>query len=229
MERTPFMLLQGDLTLISMPGLLQLLCQERRSVYIDVWRGSSHAQLTIIQGVVADAHYDLLRGDEAVCQVAVWDQGFFTVRPIEEPRNPPYAATPWESLLLDAARRHDELELTVPALLPTPDAMYVEGILGLCPAIRGLALIGYDGRLLAAIGLESRFVEQAPIVAMQLIQTQRILNPQIETTVFSFATQRLVLTELSETMMALAVLKPDVAEQDAIEQLQLARQIEFIS
>lgn len=103
------MFLYGDFALISPASLLQLLCQEQLSVTIEAEHGSSQAILQLHEGMVVLARCDDLVGEEAVYLLITWNRGQFQVLPAPEPPAEITLAASWEMLLLEAARRRDEL------------------------------------------------------------------------------------------------------------------------
>jgi hypothetical protein len=101
------MRIEGDFALMSPGGLLQILCQERRSVTIEAWNGNQHARIAIAEGEIAEAQCDQQPADESVYIFLGWDVGIFAVQPWEPPSEPGFIGG-WEELALEAARRRDE-------------------------------------------------------------------------------------------------------------------------
>jgi Domain of unknown function (DUF4388) len=105
------MFIQGSLALIGPASLLQMICQEQRSVSFVARYGEQLAQLTIVDGLVVAAHCGELSGYEAAYQLVTWGEGLFHITPIAvPPAEDSFEMTAqWEELLLEAARRRDEL------------------------------------------------------------------------------------------------------------------------
>jgi hypothetical protein len=107
--------LQGDFRLITPAGLIQILCQEQRTVRIEAQRGPEQARIDIVAGELAAAELGEFSPTEAMCRLFIWDTGHFSVALLDPPLEPEYIGS-WEELMLEAARRHDELLEGLPAL-----------------------------------------------------------------------------------------------------------------
>lgn len=115
----------GSLTQLAAADLLQTAEVARRSGVIVLRRGRSSARLLLSEGRLLDAiGGDGRRGAEVVHEVALWEDGTFEAdfRPIEITEVTVHDSL--SSLLLDAARRTDELgrdaALRPHAVLPDP-------------------------------------------------------------------------------------------------------------
>jgi hypothetical protein len=102
------MFIQGSLSLLSAASLIQIFCQEQRSVQMLVRHKEQTALLTIAEGMIVAAHCDQVRGPEAVYRMVSWPDGLFHVKPLELPPALIEMEGSWEELLLEAARRRDE-------------------------------------------------------------------------------------------------------------------------
>lgn len=153
------MFCHGNFALISPPSLIQILCQEGRSVVVRAYRGSSRAHLALFEGLIVDAQHDELSGPEAFYQLAFWNEGLFAIEPLSEPPGNATMAASWESLLLEAARRRDELELHTNGQSESLPFSLIDQLLNDCPACSGLALVGRDGRLIATAGISEELVQ----------------------------------------------------------------------
>jgi hypothetical protein len=105
------MFVQGNLSLISAASLIQLLCQEQRSVSMVLRYNDRTARLTLAEGMVVTAHCHELRGAEAVYHVLHWPDGLFHIQPLAQLPAEIEIEDTWEGLLLEAARRRDEANL----------------------------------------------------------------------------------------------------------------------
>ncbi len=105
------MFIQGNLALLGPASLLQLLCQEQRSVKFVARCGEQSAQLTIVDGLVVAARCGDRNGYEAAYKFVTWSEGLFHITPIAVPpaEQDFEMSAQWEELLLEAARRRDEL------------------------------------------------------------------------------------------------------------------------
>jgi hypothetical protein len=197
--------LQGTFALISPASLVQLLCQERRSVAITAWRGASVASLQISEGLILAARCDELAGEAAVYRMMVWDSGRFVVEPIAAPTEAVFLANDWEGVLLEAARRRDELEQQLAPLLPAPSRQQLDALLAECPLLAGVALVGDDGRLFAAVNMDDQIVRAAPQIAVNLTLIGRLLDGQREqVAVYALANRRLLCCNTGDGMIVLA-------------------------
>ncbi|NJK81866.1 MAG: DUF4388 domain-containing protein [Chloroflexaceae bacterium] len=215
------MFFSGTFTLVTPASLLQLLCQEQRSVIVTAWRGRQQAQVSIAEGLVVAARCNNLTGKEAVYSWLVWDSGQFQIDYLISMPEMIEMMTPYEELLLEAARRRDELETELPALLRYPQRQELETLLTQCPAVSGLAIISREGRLLGSIGLEDSQVEPLGAAASGLWLVAETLHTQPEIVVYATDTHRLLLVD-KQTHLLLAVPAAGSSMADARNQIQQA-------
>jgi hypothetical protein len=223
------MFFYGDFTLLSPASLLQLLCQEQRSATLSAWRGLNKATVEIHEGVVVAGRCDSLVAEEALYHFLAWDSGQFQVMPRGEPPLESQMAASWEDLAREAARRRDQLEL--PALPPPQPRQRVDSLLAACPAVLGVALIGYDGRVLAHTGLSTTLVERASMLAAVLAVVSDTLSMAagsdpdqhlpVRVSIFADEHPTLLLAEWGSATRLLAELAPGALVEDAIRQLRL--------
>lgn len=116
-------LLAGSLGHLSVPDLLQTAESSRRSGTISLANGSRRGTLWLRGGRVVDAEVQGgPRGEEAVYEIALWDEGSFEAdfTPVAVPER---IFSPTGALLLEAMRRHDEVQRGAPpphAAIPDP-------------------------------------------------------------------------------------------------------------
>ena len=104
------MYIQGSFSLMSPAALLQTLSQEQRTAHIEARRAGSTASVWLSEGLVVAATCDDHEGPEAVYRMVAWPDGIFRVRAAAETAPATMVASA-EELLLEAARRRDELAL----------------------------------------------------------------------------------------------------------------------
>jgi hypothetical protein len=221
------MFLHGDFSLISPPSLLQTLGQERRSARITAWRGESVAVIDLLEGMVVAARCDDLRGEEAVFRFASWDYGRFQVgQQVAAPELTEMAAF-WEELLLEGARRRDELELTLPPVPDYPQRATLDGLLAECPALAGFALVGYDGRLLAAVGLDEEVATQATALVCNLDAVGQAFGARRGVVLYAGGGGKLLLADLGG-MLLLGLPAPGASVGEATSQIAALAQEAFV-
>ncbi|NJM06448.1 DUF4388 domain-containing protein [Candidatus Gracilibacteria bacterium] len=101
----------GSFALVTPAGLLQLLCQEQRSVVITARGDKSQACILLCEGLIIGGSCDAFQGPEAIYRFVTWRDGVFRVDPLAEQPTESEMAAPVEELLLEAARRRDEFAL----------------------------------------------------------------------------------------------------------------------
>jgi predicted regulator of Ras-like GTPase activity (Roadblock/LC7/MglB family) len=195
------MFLHGDFGLISPASLLQVLSQERRSVRMSAWRGASAAQIEMLDGLVVSARCNGLAGYEAALQIVAWDCGRFQVASLLDAPEQTEMAAEWEELLLEGARRRDELEIALAPLPPYPSRAEIDQLLRACPALGGVALVGCDGRLLGAVGIDEERAEAVAAMACELSAVGVGAGAQPGVSLFVRGAQRLLLAEQGDRLV----------------------------
>lgn len=220
------MYLHGDFSLISPPSLLQTLGQERRSARITAWRGESEARIDLLEGMVVAARCDDLRGEEAVYRFAAWDYGRFQVGQLLSSPILTEMAASWEELLLEGARRRDELELMLPPLPQYPQRAALDGLLAECPALAGFALVAYDGRLLGAVGLEELIANEAATLVCNLDAVGQVFGARRGVVLYAGGQGKLLLADLGG-MLLLGFPAPGASVGEATSQIAALAQEAF--
>ncbi|MBC8162395.1 MAG: DUF4388 domain-containing protein [Roseiflexaceae bacterium] len=213
------MLFTGNFALISAASLLQAICQERRSARLSAWRGASAAHIDILEGLIVGAHCDQQNGEEAVYSLVGWESGQFQLEQLDRLPDDLTMAAEWEGLILEAARRRDDREDIGLALPARPTAQYVAALLLDCPALSGLALVGRDGRLLAAAGLPDALLARAAMVAVGLDTIRRSLGEFAPVTQLVNGAQTLLLADWGHELLALGCLAEGQVLELAMRQL----------
>lgn len=195
------MFLHGSFSLISPASLLQMLCQEQRSVRITAWRGASELVLDLQHGMIVAARCGALIGEEAVFQLAAWETGRFQVERLPDDQAEPELVLEWESLLLEGARRRDELELSLPPLSDEPADMELLGLYTHCPALVGVALVGYDGRLCGAVGIDPALTAGLTVAASCIELIGRALAARPGVMLYVGGGQRLLVADRGDGLV----------------------------
>ena len=112
------MALQGSLSELSLPDVIQMVSVSGKTGVFSVTRHDEVGKIYLRDGQIVDAVVNTLRGDNAVYEMAIWSEGEFTFNPGEETE----AVTIHLSnanLMMEAARRLDEwrvLSRKIPSL-----------------------------------------------------------------------------------------------------------------
>jgi hypothetical protein len=172
-----------------------------------------------VEGLIVAASYADAANEEAVYRWLAWDSGQFRLTPL--PTTPATSAMMgvWEELVLEAARRRDELEDAVAPLPPYPTRADLDALLAERPALSGLALLGDDGRLLGAVGIPADLVEQLPLIMIALRDIRHALNQQ-QPTVYAYGEHRLLFDVWQPGVLALALPAPGASLNEAVAHLQ---------
>ena len=100
---------------VTLADLIQMKCFSGASESIRVTSGVKEATLHFVKGALSHASAGELRGDAAVLEILTWRTGSF--EPIAAaPSAGSRISTPWQSLLLNAAKASDERSVEVPLL-----------------------------------------------------------------------------------------------------------------
>jgi DNA-binding response OmpR family regulator len=107
LQRAP----RGHLSGVSLPGFLQLLNLEGRSGLLYVEAAEGHGRLVVCEGELVDATMEDRRGEEAALHILAKSASRPCEILVEELVSPPLRtiSTPLMSLLLESARRRDDL------------------------------------------------------------------------------------------------------------------------
>jgi len=104
------MALQGSLNDVSLADLIQLIAASQKTGVFAVQNGSSQGQIFLEEGKIVHGSQDTLAGNEAVYDIAAWEDGEFVFTAGVEP--PDHTITDSNNqLLMEAARRQDEWRL----------------------------------------------------------------------------------------------------------------------
>jgi hypothetical protein len=225
------MFFYGDFTLISAANLLQLLCREQRSATVSAWRGHSQALVELQAGLLVAARCDHLLAEAALYRLLAWDSGQFQVTLRATPPADKQMALAWDEVAASAALWRDELAHSLTPLPAPLPRQRVESLLAACPAVLGVALVGYDGRVLAQAGLSKALLARASVLAAGLgavsdalsLAAGRDPDERLPVRVSIYADQNptVLLAEWGSATRLLAELAPAAQVEDAIRQLRL--------
>ncbi len=112
------MALQGSLSELSLPDVIQLVSVSGKTGVFEVEHGDEAGRIYLRDGRIVDASVGRLRGDNAVYEMAIWSDGDFTFKPGEETDTVTIHLSN-ANLMIEAARRLDEwrvLSRKIPSL-----------------------------------------------------------------------------------------------------------------
>jgi len=112
------MSLQGSLSELPLPDVIQLVSVSGKTGAFDIQSSEAEGRIFLRDGQIVDAVVGQLRGDSAVYEMAMWSQGTFSFNPGEESEQVTIQ-TSNASLMMEAARRLDEwrvLSRKIPSL-----------------------------------------------------------------------------------------------------------------
>lgn len=206
------MFLQGSFGIISPASLIQILCQEQRTVTITATRNGCTGQVWIVDGLLMGAQCNEHADEEAIYRLAQWTDGIFTVS-AGASNAPTTMAAEADMVLLEAARRRDEGEL-IP-IPPVPADLRLDQILSNCPALAGGAIVRSDGA-----SLTSGMPETAPLVATSLAAIGVALGNTSGLAAYIGPGQRLLLTRSAGGHILLAAVRPGEGLSEAGAQIE---------
>lgn len=116
------MALQGSLHDLALPDVIQLVSVAGKTGVFTLSGEGVEGKIYLRDGQVIDAQVGALRGEGALYQMAMWRSGGFIFTPGIEPDQPTISRSN-TSLMMEAARRHDEwrvLQRKIPSLDAVP-------------------------------------------------------------------------------------------------------------
>ena len=112
------MALQGSLSELSLPDVIQMVSVSGKTGVFEVVRGDETGRIHLQNGQIVDAMVGGLRGDNAVYEMVIWSEGDFSFKPGVEPEAVTIELSN-ANLMMEAARRLDEwrvLSRKIPSL-----------------------------------------------------------------------------------------------------------------
>jgi hypothetical protein len=94
---------------MALPDLIQLLWHGRKTGRLKIRKGAESGEIHFLEGMVVNAMWGKLRGEEAVYATIVLTEGEFALEPQFKPQDIAISVSP-EALLLEGMRRMDEGE-----------------------------------------------------------------------------------------------------------------------
>ena len=154
--------MKGNVRDMSVADLIQHNCQDNRLARLTIDHDGRQAVLFFKDGSVVHAELDDLRGEEAVYRALDWEEGQFDLEVGLEPPATTITRS-WSGLLLEAARRVDEMEKIEStksyqkegANMPPKKrsellAEALDELLASSSDIEGAAVVGVDGLVYSA-------------------------------------------------------------------------------
>jgi CheY-like chemotaxis protein len=99
---------RGVLRRVGLQDVLQMECLARNSSLLEVSTGDTMGRIYILDGQIVHTQVGDHTGEEAFYRLLSLGSGEFSLRPFEEPRERSIDGS-WEFLLMEAARKRDEL------------------------------------------------------------------------------------------------------------------------
>jgi hypothetical protein len=112
------MALQGSLSELSLPDVIQMVSVSGKTGVFSVTRHDEVGKIYLRDGQIVDAVVNTLRGDNAVYEMAIWSEGEFSFNPGEDCETVTIHLSN-ANLMMEAARRLDEwrvLSRKIPSL-----------------------------------------------------------------------------------------------------------------
>lgn len=116
------MALQGSLADLSLPDVIQLVSVSGKTGAFHIDKDGERGKIFLRGGQIIDAEVGVLRGEQAVYELATWSRGYFTFKPGEQSDEASIQASN-ATLMMEAARRLDEwrvLSRKIPSLDMVP-------------------------------------------------------------------------------------------------------------
>jgi hypothetical protein len=208
----------GNFALISPASLLQVLCQEERSVHVSGWCGGSQVSVQIREGQIIQARCDCATGAEAIYQVLTWNSGQFRLEEEYTPIAPPHITASLSDMMLEAARRNEQ-PATNTRLLHGPSRQQLIALLEVCPALAGVATIGYDGQMLADVEFPHGLVPCATNLALSLATVSTACGGEGVVALYIHGSHTLLLADWGDQTLVLGIPSSDKRLEEAISQL----------
>lgn len=101
------MAFQGSLSELPLPDIIQLISVSGKTGMFSLTNGASHGEIYLRQGQIVHGETGKLAGEEAVYEMAIWQEGEFVFIPGQETEHKSVRRSN-TNLLMEAARRIDE-------------------------------------------------------------------------------------------------------------------------
>jgi CheY-like chemotaxis protein len=109
--------IEGSLSQLSIPDLMQLLGMNRRSGKLALERGNDRGEISVAEGRPVNAKLGRVEGEKALFRLLAWTEGTFTFSPGTSASRPRITRA-MDDALLEGMRQSDEVNRLMPALPP---------------------------------------------------------------------------------------------------------------
>ncbi|HSP81773.1 MAG TPA: DUF4388 domain-containing protein, partial [Myxococcaceae bacterium] len=109
--------IEGSLSQLSIPDLMQILGMNRRSGRLSLERGNERGEIIVVEGRPANARMGRAEGEKALFRLLVWTEGTFTFAPGAS-GGKARIQRGMDDALLEAMRQADEVNRLLPGLPP---------------------------------------------------------------------------------------------------------------
>ena len=109
--------IEGSLSQLSIPDLMQILGMNKRSGRLTLEKGNERGEIVVVEGRPSNAKVGRAEGEKALFRLLVWTEGTFTFAPGTS-GGKARIQRPMDSALLEAMRQADEVARLMPGLPP---------------------------------------------------------------------------------------------------------------
>ncbi len=109
--------IEGSLSQLSIPDLMQILGMNKRSGKLTLERGNERGEIVVVEGRPVNARVGRAEGEKALFRLLVWAEGSFTFAPGGS-GGKPRIQRGMDDSLLEAMRQADEVNRLLPGLPP---------------------------------------------------------------------------------------------------------------
>ncbi|WNG35668.1 response regulator [Archangium minus] len=107
--------IEGSLSQLSIPDLMQILGMNKRSGKLTLERGNERGEIVVVEGRPVNARVGRAEGEKALFRLLVWTEGSFTFSP-GNAGGKPRIQRAVDDALLEAMRQADEVNRLLPGL-----------------------------------------------------------------------------------------------------------------
>ena len=107
--------IEGSLSQLSIPDLMQILGMNKRSGKLSLERGNERGEISVVEGRPVNARMGRVEGEKALFRLLVWSEGTFTFAPGTH-SGKPRIQRGMDDALLEAMRQADEVNRLLPGL-----------------------------------------------------------------------------------------------------------------
>lgn len=114
--------IEGSLSQLGIPDLLQILGMNKRSGKLSLERGNERGEILVTEGRSVNARVGRVEGEKALFRLLAWTEGTFTFAPGTNPGKPRIDRA-MDDALLEGMRQADEVNRLLPSLPPRATRM----------------------------------------------------------------------------------------------------------